>query len=41
MVLAELEKLKKKKKIDPPLKFTYQLNNQSLKAVLKRKKKEV
>ena len=38
MVLAELEKFKK---IDTPHKFTYQLNNQSSKAILKRKKKKV
>ena len=37
MVFADLEK-NFKKLTDPPLKFAYQLNNQSSKAILKQKK---
>ena len=40
MVLADLQKIKKKI-TDPPLKFTYLLNNQSSKAILKQKKTEL
>ena len=36
MVLADLQKIFKKI-TDPPLKLTYQLNNQSSKAILKQK----